>query len=136
MSNLHLQVLIFGSGNMRLAASTTPQGLTIYSLGESRLQFLLQMQTLVLSKKLWSSWSPQKVLPCAWRLLKNRLPTLDNLIRRGVPVQNSICKLCMEHDETTNHLFFFCKVFTLVWHAISALLQICYNFRNALEKAN
>lgn len=68
-------------------------------------------------KRLWSTCSPRKTVPCAWKLLKGRLPTVDNLTRRGMQINSALCPLCSEEDETMDHLFFRCKISYLVWAA-------------------
>lgn len=75
-------------------------------------------------KRLWTSWSPRKTIPCAWRLLKNRLPTMDNLARRGVVMTSTSCPLCMEYDECPEHLFFKCKISSSIWDAVKSWLSI------------
>jgi hypothetical protein len=36
--------------------------------------------------KVWKSWAPSKVIVFSWQLLLDRIPTWDNLFRRGVPL--------------------------------------------------
>jgi len=51
-----------------------------------------------------------------WRLLCNRLPTKDNLVRQGVLL--SIDPACVggyDHIESATHLFLHCNVFGLLW---------------------
>jgi len=61
-----------------------------------------------------------KVLPTAqvltWRVLENKIATKVNLVRRGVVVVNIICCLCGAQEESTNHLFFGCRIAWLVWN--------------------
>lgn len=75
-------------------------------------------------KKLWHSCSPRKTISSAWRLVKNRLPTLDNLLHRGVAVPELICKLCQVDDECATHLFFTCNVSSQIWSVIFSWLGI------------
>ncbi|KAL8540406.1 hypothetical protein ACS0TY_001860 [Phlomoides rotata] len=35
-------------------------------------------------KKIWKAWTPKKLITTAWRLLRERLPTKDNLIKRDL----------------------------------------------------
>jgi len=56
---------------------------------------------------LWQKYVPLKVVVFVWRLLRNRLPTKDNLLRRGV-LHTDTCQ-CVSgcgSTETVNHLFF------------------------------
>ena len=52
----------------------------------------------------------------AWRVLENKIATKVNLVRRGVAVQSILCCLCGAHEESTNHLFFGCRIAWLVWN--------------------
>ena len=49
-------------------------------------------------------------------MLKNKIATKVNLVRRGVVVDNIICCLCGVQEESTNHLFFGCITAWLVWN--------------------
>lgn len=60
------------------------------------------------AKLFWHKDIPLKVVIFAWRLLRNRLPTKDNLIRRGVINNDSI--MCGS-SETFNHVFLHCCIF-------------------------
>lgn len=66
-------------------------------------------------KRLWSTWSPRKTIPCAWKLFNGRLSTLVNLSRRGVQLNSTLCPLCKEIDESEEHLFFRCKSSSQIW---------------------
>ena len=48
-------------------------------------------------------------------LLLDRLPTMPNLVRRGMQGVNMQCPLCLEDVETSQHLFITCKVAQKVW---------------------
>jgi len=60
---------------------------------------------------------PLKVVLFAWRPIRDRLPTKDNLIRRGI--LDSDDSLCVGGSmETSPHLFLHCQFFGEVWHFI------------------
>ena len=50
-----------------------------------------------------------------WRLLKNRLPTKDNLLRRNAITQEATCPLCGCVQEDVGHLFFNCNLTNGLW---------------------
>jgi len=50
------------------------------------------------------------VLTLAWRILKGRVPTRDNLRRKGVTLTSLLCPLSNEEEETVSHLFGVCVV--------------------------
>lgn len=64
-------------------------------------------------KVLWCLKVPQAAKTCVWRVLEDRLPIRENLIRRGVVLHSSMCPLCLNQPETT-HLFIECKVSIIV----------------------
>ncbi|KAG5060688.1 hypothetical protein JHK87_001717 [Glycine soja] len=58
------------------------------------------------STLLWKMKIPPKAAVFTWRLLKDRLPTRANLIRRSVIIQDTVCPLCGQEQEEVGHLFF------------------------------
>jgi len=74
---------------------------------------------------LWHKDVPLKVVMFAWRLFWDRLPTKDNLFRRGVLDQNSLeCVAGCGSVESSAHLFLHCNVSGSVWHLIYGWLGI------------
>lgn len=67
----------------------------------------------------WNKLAPLKVSAMAWRLLRDRLPTTSNLIRRGVPIhlENQRCYYCNHQEEIAQHLFMSCPRAVEVWTA-------------------
>jgi len=64
---------------------------------------------------LWQSKATPKTLVTAWRILLDRLPTNDNLIRRGIQVNSPLCALCGLSDESSQHVFLECAQGQRVW---------------------
>jgi hypothetical protein len=55
------------------------------------------------SALIWHKQVPLKVSVMVWRLLRNRLPTKDNLVRRHIiPLDGSLCVTGCESVETTH----------------------------------
>lgn len=73
-----------------------------------------------LCSKIWSCDVPTKVQIFVWKMMLNRLPTRDNLERRGIinNVHELCCVLCFEENETANHLFCNCRMSQAVWTAV------------------
>ena len=46
-------------------------------------------------KAIWKLNIPPRVAIFCWRLLRNRLPTKVNLLRRSVSIQEDTCSLCV-----------------------------------------
>jgi hypothetical protein len=56
---------------------------------------------------IWHKHIPSKVSVFVWRLLRNILPTKDNLVRRSVLSHtDAVCVSGCGSSETTTHLFF------------------------------
>ncbi|KAH1188425.1 Receptor protein kinase-like protein [Glycine max] len=71
-------------------------------------------------QQLWEIKIPPRALSFAWRLLWDRLPTKDNLIKRQILVDNDLCPFCHSQPESASHLFFSCaKVLPLWWDFFS-----------------
>jgi hypothetical protein len=72
---------------------------------------------------LWLKAVPLKVNLFVWRLFLNRLPTKDNLFRRGAidAAQLSCAALCGDLEDR-DHLFFRCGVYGRIWLLISKWL--------------
>lgn len=71
-------------------------------------------------KKLWEIKLPPKALSFVWRLLWDRLPTKDNLIKRQIQVDNDLCPFCHNQPESASHLFFTCgKTMAIWWEYLS-----------------
>ncbi|KAK7243062.1 hypothetical protein RIF29_37846 [Crotalaria pallida] len=73
-----------------------------------------------LLKVIWMANAPLKSKAFGWRILINKIPTKMNMIRRGIELSTDqrLCALCKEQDESTNHLFFACKITYAVWQKI------------------
>ncbi|XP_074289043.1 uncharacterized protein LOC141614184 [Silene latifolia] len=56
--------------------------------------------------------------------MRNKLPTVDNLIQRGLYLVNR-CVLCCCQNESLGHLFFQCSFAAQVWSSIASWLQVC-----------
>jgi ribonuclease HI len=68
-------------------------------------------------KHLWNWKIPHKIKLFTWLSVENKIPTWDNLQRKGW-VGPNICQLCYRDEETTNHLFTQCNFTRLVWDKI------------------
>jgi len=73
------------------------------------------MQSSASFKMLWSLSVAPSAIVSAWRILLDKLPTKLNLVRRRVQLVNPLCPLCLDGDESTDHLFNTCRVVQQVW---------------------
>ena len=75
----------------------------------------------------WHKYVPLKVSPFAWRLLRNRLPTKDNLVsRRVLQHDDDKCIRGCNAEETACHLFLSCAIFGHVWLFVLQWLGISF----------
>jgi len=59
---------------------------------------------------LWKAKALPKALITGWRVLLDRIPISVNLHRRGVAVNTTLCALCGETEESSQHLFLNCNI--------------------------
>jgi len=60
----------------------------------------------------WHKNVPLKMSICAWRLLGNKWPTNDNLVRRGIiPIDAQPCVCVCGNNESAYHLLIHCPIF-------------------------
>ncbi|GLT58532.1 hypothetical protein SLA2020_314180 [Shorea laevis] len=63
---------------------------------------------------LWKLKIPPKIRVFIWRAILNALPSLDNLVRRGI-AQAALCPCCHLADESIMHLLFYCPYVEPIW---------------------
>ncbi|KAJ9565542.1 hypothetical protein OSB04_001508 [Centaurea solstitialis] len=56
------------------------------------------------SETIWVKGVTSKANVHLWRVMNNRLPTMDNLIKRGVLVNSDGCKFCISNQESADHV--------------------------------
>ena len=82
-------------------------------------------------KTTWCKAVPRKVNLFVWRLLRDKLPTRDNLQARGVDIPSHLCPACNCHPESTDHLFLRCSTAKIVmaqlisWRPLLPTLDDC-----------
>jgi hypothetical protein len=71
------------------------------------------------ASSLWLKEVPLKVVLCAWRLFRDRLPTKDNILHRGIIGNDSrLCVRVCGSTKTLAHLFLLSNHFGFVWYHI------------------
>ncbi|XP_058722003.1 uncharacterized protein LOC131593512 [Vicia villosa] len=74
---------------------------------------------------MWDLNLPPKIKLFAWRFLIDRLPTKDQLLKRGLTsIPNPNCGFCGNVLESTSHLFFLCQEAREIWNHIFGWLGI------------
>jgi len=74
----------------------------------------------------WHKQVPLKVSLFSWRLLRNRLPTKDNLVRWHIIAEDNTCVGECGSLETANHLLFRCDPFSSIWFAVLQWLGLSF----------
>jgi len=77
------------------------------------------------SELIWHKQVPLKVSIFAWRLMKDRLPTKENLANRGIiSVDSRMCCAGCEHAGDLKHLFLICLYHGALWSLVQAWLGV------------
>jgi hypothetical protein len=88
-------------------------------------------------KEIWKLKVPNVVKHFLWKALNNLLPTRTNLAKKGV-IQDTICPICENKDETVEHILWSCPSSKDVWGGGPRRLQKLdateSNFTNLFEK--
>ncbi|XP_045802968.1 uncharacterized protein LOC123896645 [Trifolium pratense] len=70
---------------------------------------------------IWHRQVPLKVSICAWRLLRDRLPTKANLVTRGIlSTEAHFCVFGCGEVESAQHLFLYCSSLGPLWSLVSS----------------
>ena len=74
---------------------------------------------------IWHKKVPLKVSIFAWRLLRDRLPTRQNLAHRGIlPLEARLCLAGCGQVEDVNHLFLSCPSYGALWSLVRDWLGV------------
>ncbi|GKC01005.1 RNA-directed DNA polymerase, eukaryota, reverse transcriptase zinc-binding domain protein, partial [Tanacetum coccineum] len=85
-------------------------------------------------KSVWNTWVPRKVNVCAWRVAMDRLPTRENLLRRGlINLDSSSCFFCGSDVESKEHCFLSCPKIKLIWLKIWSWWKVPPLFNHSLD---
>lgn len=73
--------------------------------------------------RIWKIKAPPRVKIFIWIMLRNKILTMDNLIKRGWQTPNR-CILCKQAAESVQHLFATCPYVTRVrWHITRNIME-------------
>ncbi|GJU08211.1 RNA-directed DNA polymerase, eukaryota [Tanacetum coccineum] len=67
----------------------------------------------------WSKDVPIKINVFIWKLLFDKLPTHDNLEKKGLDVPSTLCGICDDVTETASHIFVRCEFALEIWREIA-----------------
>jgi len=91
-----------------------------------------QPQHLNWAKLIWHASVPPSKSFLVWRLFHDKLPTDENLIKRGLQFP-SVCSLCGSNQETTSHLFLDFPFAISVWNWLSSITQLNCNLSSFMD---
>ncbi|WKA00162.1 hypothetical protein VitviT2T_018548 [Vitis vinifera] len=79
-----------------------------------------------LTKFVWNSQVPFKVKSFVWLVAHKKVNTNDllQLRRPHKALSPDICKLCMRHGESADHLFLHCSLTLELWHRLFQLAKM------------
>ena len=70
-------------------------------------------------KTRWNALVPRKVRILFWRTRMDKIPTRENLTKRGCTFDTTACALCNSHSENRDHIFATCPKTLEVRRAIN-----------------
>lgn len=83
-----------------------------------------------LLKKVWCKGIPSKVSSFFWKALRDRAPSRNNLVKKGIIVDNrdKFCILCYNDAKDIDHLLCSCSLFYDVWRKFFGWFEIEISF--------
>jgi hypothetical protein len=76
-------------------------------------------------KGIWRTKALPRVVFFAWTTVRSKIPTIDNLCRRGMIMVNR-CWLCESDGESMDHLLLHCKLANALWNVIFSQFGLCW----------
>jgi hypothetical protein len=77
-----------------------------------------------LHKGIWKCKATPRCKDFMWRALKERLWTSDRRFRHGLQDQTSTCYVCLQDEDTADHILMQCVVAREVWHICRQRLDL------------
>ncbi|XP_071712840.1 uncharacterized protein [Rutidosis leptorrhynchoides] len=111
-----LDQVSLGEGNYRWSWSLTND--TGYSVSKTRSFIDDHVLPSALIYTMWCSQIPRKINIFIWRLALDRLPTHQNLSRRGLEIESISCVSCNHVIESIHHIMFECVVAAELWRKV------------------
>ncbi|XP_058761871.1 uncharacterized protein LOC131635274 [Vicia villosa] len=90
---------------------------------------------MVVNKELMDVWNklvPHKVSVLIWRIWQNKIPSRENLVKRGIlPQSQVLCPYGCSCEENIAHIFFECPAAIVVWNEVYRWLGFWYVSHNS-----
>lgn len=71
---------------------------------------------------IWSKAVPPTKAFLTWRIMHHKAPTDENMLKRGCGIV-SVCNLCWNNSESSEHLFIQCAYASKIWSWLSHMLN-------------
>nr|GEX51958.1 retrotransposon protein, putative, Ty1-copia subclass [Tanacetum cinerariifolium] len=101
--------------------SLAPNGLSVAS---ARKHIDVHILPCGLSTTRWNRCIPIKVNIFMWRLKLDKLPTLANLVQKGIDINSLLCLICDNYVENVDHLFFSCEMARDLWRLLARWCEL------------
>lgn len=92
-------------------------------------------QSIRWAKTIWHISIPPSKSLMVWKLLIDKLPTDENLAKRGCHLP-SICNLCGLHNESSTRLFIDCLFSIHIWSWLPIIINLHCSFASYLDILN
>eukprot|EP00253_Pinus_taeda_P022901 PITA_22901 len=111
-----------------------PKGNGEFSLKEARsiIEREEQPDTVPWADKVWDNFQWPKIRNFLWLLMQKKTLTWDNLLRKGFRGP-SRCPMCLQEEETMNHLFNSCEWASQLWLWMEAILEDSDRNRDSIQ---
>ena len=85
----------------------------------------------------WSKVVPSKINIFGWRMVRDRLATATNLVKRNIPLPSVLCRLCGQIEEDATHIFIGCEYAAMIWGIVSQWCKLqpifAFDLKDLLE---
>ncbi|KAJ0616065.1 putative reverse transcriptase zinc-binding domain-containing protein [Helianthus annuus] len=106
----------------------------MFSVASMKAALCKNRQNLNVFKWRWNGWVANKLNTFMWKALDNNLPTLVALKKkRRINIPNTLCSLCGETEEDSDHLFTSCTDATTIWQSINDWCKIPNFFASSIK---
>lgn len=95
---------------------------------------LTEGQVMAPYKDIWQVRVPLKIKVFLWQLLRNKLPTSDNIAKRHGP-SSGMCAVCGSLEDA-NHVFFRCHLARFAWSAVREAAGVSWNPSSGADLLN
>eukprot|EP00253_Pinus_taeda_P012787 PITA_12787 len=111
-----------------------PKGNGEFSLKEARsiIEREEQPDTVPWADKVWDNFQWPKIRTFLWLLMQRRTLTWENLLRKGFQGP-SRCPMCLQEEETMNHIFNSCEWASQLWLWMEAILEDTDQNRDSIQ---